>query len=525
MKKILFFLLLPSLLGAQVKFDNIWIFDNGFGWGFNPPTPYEGTMMKFHQEPPLITSFNIGIPMDHTSTTISDSLGRLLFYANGCLIANKYHEIMANGDKINEGGYEYDHNCLGVASLGSASSYGAGQGVIILPWPDRPDQYALLHLHAPDSHNIQAPFIYKNLRLTTIDMKEDSGLGAVTQKNQIVWQDSFCDMLTAVRHANGRDWWVVLPRLNSGEYFVFLFSPEGISAPMLQKVGKPITNNKWVTQAQFSPNGKIYATIGPSGGLQVFNFNRCSGTIKLLLRTDDLAFNNTFGESYACGISFSSSSRFLYAVAGMHLYQFDMRAKDLLASKTHIAEYDGFGIGNNDTSLPTNFYHMQLAPNGKIYMTTPNGTRFLHIIHQPNSTGLACQFEQRGVEMPTGHSFGIPKFPHYRLYDLAGSPCDTLDINGPQPPEDTLPTPPLCAGAFRIWPNPAISTTQVQVPACAGGSVRVFDVAGRWLQDLTVPEGGGIMPLDVSAYPSGVYFLHWRGENGTCEVKRLVVLR
>ncbi|MFN0036218.1 MAG: T9SS type A sorting domain-containing protein, partial [Saprospiraceae bacterium] len=116
-------------------------------------------------------------------------------------------------------------------------------------------------------------------------------------------------------------------------------------------------------------------------------------------------------------------------------------------------------------------------------------------------------------------------FPHFRLYDLPGSPCDTLGINGPQPPEDTLPPPPVCAGSLGLWPNPVSSMAQLQVPACAGGSVRIFDVAGRWLQDLPVPEGGGTVPLDVSDYPSGVYFLHWRGAGGRGEVRRLAVLR
>ena len=251
-----------------------------------------------------------------------------------------------------------------------------------------------------------------------------------------------------------------------------------------------------------------------SGGLQVFDFDRCSGSFTSI-------FESQFEDNYVSGVAFSPSSRFVYTVAGSRLYQFDLRAKDILGTKSLVGEFDGYF----SFQVPVNFYQMMLAPDGQIYMSTPNGTKYLHVIHHPDSLGLACGFEQRGLELAGFHGFGIPNYPNFRLYDLPGSPCDTLGINGPQPPEDTLPIPPVCAGSLRLWPNPAISSTQIELPGCVSGSVNVFDVAGRWMQDLQVPEGGGMVPLDVSGYPPGVYFLHWSGVSGNGEVRRLVVLR
>ncbi len=98
-----------------------------------------------------------------------------------------------------------------------------------------------------------------------------------------------------------------------------------------------------------------------------------------------------------------------------------------------IAEYDGYQNPQN-----TSFYRSQLAPDGKIYISTNLSTYNLHVIHHPDSAGLACQFEQRGVELPTLNGNSIPNFPHFRL-GASAEPCY-------QAPELVLPRQGVCAG-------------------------------------------------------------------------------
>jgi len=511
MKYALFIMLLmPFSLKAQVKFDYSWVFGYPTDTGSNED--YNGTLLSFNSFPPALAWFDIPFALDATSA-ISDSSGNLLFYTNGCDIANRNHKVMANGDEINKGGLAYEQDCLGsISSTGYNYGYSTHKGALILPWPGQPQRYALFHLHKPD--HVSRQFI-QNLKYTVIDMSLDFGLGAVTEKNHQVFSDTFCDMLTALRHANGRDWWLVLPKYNTGRYYTFLFSPEGISAPVLHDAGSPITQEGFGVQATFSPNGKKYANMTYYDGLQVFNFDRCTGNIELVLKTRE--FN--FGHSHACGAAFSPGSRFLYVTAGHSLYQYDMQSENLASSQRLVGEYDGYS-----NPLPTNFYQMMLAPDGKIYMTTSNGSKYLHAIHHPDSLGLACDFEQRAVQLMGYHAFSPPNFPHFRLYDLPGSPCDTLGINGPQPPEDTLPAPPACATEFHLWPNPASHEVLLELPACASGSIQVLDVMSCWVQDIIVQGGGSVM-FDVSGYQPGVYFICWQGEGGIGVVKRLVVVR
>ncbi|MCW5924349.1 MAG: T9SS type A sorting domain-containing protein [Saprospiraceae bacterium] len=157
-------------------------------------------------------------------------------------------------------------------------------------------------------------------------------------------------------------------------------------------------------------------------------------------------------------------------------------------------------------------------------MTCTFGVKYWHIIHTPDNKGLDCNLEQH-YPIPTYHGFSPPNFPHFRLFDAEGSPCDTLGINGPPPPEDTTPPPPQCAGNIRIYPNPAQRLAQIELPDCEGGSLRVFDAMGRWVEDLALaPERVGT-ELDVSRYVPGIYFLHIRTATGEAVVRGLAVVR
>ena len=123
------------------------------------------------------------------------------------------------------------------------------------------------------------------------------------------------------------------------------------------------------------------------------------------------------------------------------------------------------------------------------------------------------------------HFASTPNFPHFRLFDAQGSPCDTLGIDGPPPPKDTTPLPPVCAGEIRLYPNPASGSAWLELPACAGGSLSIFDVMGRWVQDITLAPENIREQLLLQDFVPGLYFLHIRTTSGGRVTKRLVVVR
>ncbi len=321
-------ILLPCLpnysTAQQAKNDYNWI----FGYGPMPAgyPEYNGTLLDFSKNP--LEQLYFDIPVDlYASAVVSDSLGKLLFYSNGCKILTAGHKLMQNGDEINKGGLLYEQNCAG------RFAYASYQGLLILPFPGHYQQYIMLHLHRPDYNNRYN----KELLYTIVDMTQDSGRGAVTLKNQLAYHgDTLMDMLTAVRHANGRDWWVIVPKTNSLKYFVSLLDDQGLHPRQVQTLHRAVPMNSYPVQAVFSPNGRKYATMDIFGHLQVFDFDRCAGRLSNPQR---VAF--TGDTISACGVAISPSSRYLYVSTTTKLYQFDLLAPDLDASRQYIAYWDG----------------------------------------------------------------------------------------------------------------------------------------------------------------------------------------
>ena len=154
--------------------------------------------------------------------------------------------------------------------------------------------------------------------------------------------------------------------------------------------------------------------------LDLFEVDRCSGRLSNQ-RHIDLGGGEFLVGS---GCAFSPNSRFVYLSMHRYVLQFDLWADDVAASRDTVAVYDGFA-----DPFATVFNMAQLAPDGKIYLSTGNGTKYMHIIHRPDLPGDSCQVEQRGIELPVYMYMGLPNFPHYRLGPQDGSPCDTLGLD------------------------------------------------------------------------------------------------
>ena len=95
-----------------------------------------------------------------------------------------------------------------------------------------------------------------------------------------------------------------------------------------------------------------------------------------------------------------------------------------------VATYDGF---TSPTIYQTRFHQAQLAPNGKAYIAAPTTTDYVHVIHQPNQKGPACNLEQHAIQLPRLNKRTMPNYPYYGLGPADGTPCDSLGIDNPPP--------------------------------------------------------------------------------------------
>lgn len=378
-------------------------------------TTWGGTVLDFNSSPPNIYYQFTDMNFSETNASMCDSVGNLLFYTNGIYVANSNHTPMLNGMMLNPGQTANDYSEIG---------YILPQSAFALPHPVGNDLYYLFHMdfvYSTTMLKTHSPHLYYSL----VDMKLQNELGKLVQKNKIVLTDTLnFGKLTCTRHGNGRDWWILVHEFKSKQYYRLLLTPDGI-----QDMGKGNTSfsipTEGLGQGCFSPDGNYFARInsysfndGPI--VDIYQFDRCSGYL----------FNHVqinLEEEYpnTAGLAISPNSRFLYVSSFLNVYQFDLWADDIAASKVKVAEYDGFMDGN----IATLFYLSQLASDGKIYINSISSPRYLHVINQPNLPYPECDLQQHGVHLPTRNSSSLPNFPNYRLGPWDGSPCDSLGIN------------------------------------------------------------------------------------------------
>ena len=262
----LFYILCWNFSIGQVKHDYIWILgdinsatDSSFG----------GTDINFNANPPERQYAQRVLDIELTNASICDAEGNFLFYTNGCYIANADHEIMDNS-KINPG---IIHNAQ-CGNMGD-DGYTAAQGAFVLPLPNNPNTYYLFHQH---ENIIDSPptfiFTVDTLFYTIIDMSKNNGLGEVIIANYPLLDDDMdSGQLTAVKHQNGEDWWIVVPQRFTDEYHVFLFTENGIENHFEQQIGVATTPGSGSSgQAVFSPDGTTYARYNKIDGVFLFDF-------------------------------------------------------------------------------------------------------------------------------------------------------------------------------------------------------------------------------------------------------------
>ena len=470
-------------LSAQQNWDAIWLF--GYEIPSGDSLIYH-TKFDFHYDPVKITGTGVGfVNFDNANTGICDPGGKLQFVTDKCDVSNwnGWPPIQGGENMAND---KYDSSyCSTGGGIGQ-------QSILALPWPDSIDQYILFY-YGYDWVAIGNALKPIKLYWARIDMRLNNGQGAVVEKHNIIVQDTLASgYLQAVRHANGRDWWILTPEAGSNCYYTIKLSPTGPQMMVKQCAGQTwLMNKDWIGQAVFSPDGATYARMNWYYDLHVFGFDRCSG-----LLSNERTANFPDDVPYSTGgVAISANSRYIYATTTVKLWQLDLQSPDLDASKILIDTYDGQPYPNYGV-----FYLSYLAPDNKIYIAGTSSHRHLHVINAPDSAGLACDFAQHGVPIPTFNFVSLPNYPFFRL-GASASPCDSMSGVGMEPNGR--------AGGFAVYPNPARDVVDIAFDqaASSGCRIEVLSMTGQLIGSQNVPDGTVAITLPLYNYPNGYYFL------------------
>lgn len=487
MKKLVVLLiyLLPFFCVAQ-KNVSVWCFG-------------DSALIDFNDTANIITGTSI-IKSRGSCASISDSSGQLLFYSgydndiysiggppyqNG-EIYNKQHNTMQNGDSI-------------VMLLWYHE-------VVIIPFPGSDSLFYVFTIGGISSNTMQGIFY------SIVDMSLNGGLGGVIKKNTQLKNFKMVDCLTAIKHGNGRDWWIVFrksdfPNGSNAKYYEYLISPNGISNVKIKTIGSlNSTNSGRIT---FSNKGDHFVFINYKGLIELYDFDRCNGVI-----TNPKTIypeNSQWPWKSYWSVVYSPNDNFLYvtnipetANDTSRLYQFNLNAANIAASA--------------DTLRETNFMQqmgqLKLAPNGKIYLTTNyyggypySDTTYnyinmnLSVINAPDSLGAACNFTPYSFYLGGKRTyFGLPNNPDYNLGPVIGSGCDTLTAINEQSQQIVV---------SNLFPNPNNGSFSVNyfLPNGKAGLLQVFSITGQLVYQIPLSVYSYFKYIELQNLPAGVYAL------------------
>jgi hypothetical protein len=485
MKKIYLAILFAVNFSATAQLRNSnWCFGDSSGINFSIPTSP--------------TTFPTGFRTRGSCVSISDSSGQLLFYANtratvpgrSGQIWNTNNLMMQNGDSIIGGGWYQEMTCI--------------------PNPSPDDTYYIFSIGVTNSSQF-------GLYYSIIDMNQNSGLGAVVQKNIQLQSIKAVDGINAVKHANGRDWWLIFRNWvfpYNNDYYVYLITPASISLNSVQSIGD--TNKSGGSYMQFNKNGDRILIGNWMGLLELLDFDRCTGVIALNKVIEHEA--TTF--PYYLGCEFSPNGRFAYLVSAdygnglsdsSHLYQYDLNLSNPATSRIVLHGFE----------RPEAPGYLRLAPDNKIYLSSAyedgsigfpyadNVRNYvnenLSVINSPDSLGATCNFTPFSFYLGgTRTYYGLPNNPDYGLGPVTGSVCDTLTWIGivEQAKQDNIVT----------FPNPFYNKVSFHPINSSSEkiSITVFNNVGeKVFAKETLMEN---QEIDLNKLTKGIYFLNVRNE-------------
>jgi len=481
---------------SQDKYDYQWV----IGYDTTISKQYgNGILLNFNKDPvnvSLLKTIN-NFSMEGSNSSMCDENGKLLFYSNGCNIIDARGMIMENGDSINPGL---------VQSSFCPSGNPASQGVIALPAPGSSNLYYVFNLDLDMPFFMMPQYVGiapERIYYCMIDMSLNSGFGKVVSKNQIALKDTFGrSNLQATKHANGIDWWLIAPKSHTNCYFLILLSTVGIQSSVLKCSGENFNDADLQGQAVFSPDGKKFIRFLPKNGLNIYDFNNETGDLTNPVR---IKFDqDTF---HVAGVAVSANSRYLYASALKKLYQFDLHAMDIEASKLLIGVWDGYS-----DPYPTVFYLSALAPDGKIYIAGTSTHNYLHIIHQPNCPGHNCKFEQRGLKLPGYNFISITNIPQYRSQSIT-LPCDSIMVSNKEN---------IYSNSVFVYPNPAQDFIIMKSESKLNEArVEIYDLLMRRVINKKIPENNGVIALQ--GIEPGIYTLFIYSKNSIIDIEKIII--
>jgi hypothetical protein len=488
--------------------------------------------MTFSDSGLVFTPIHPTLHMSDHSFGISDKAGNFLFYTNGNYIANAQHEIIEGGDTLNVGALR-GVNFFDPKAKTSYVPY----TYLALPDPEEDSVfYFFCQFMDPYSRSFAVPYFWlsNNIRVSKIDMRANQGRGRVVYRNKVIYDTPHGMAISAIRHGNGRDWWLLTSSEDRLEYYILHVHKDSLLDVTVQNASHgafhPLSDWDlgWPNIVIPSQDGNYFLDNFGHSIHRYYSFDRCRGAMEFqnIFKTPvDTSYWNNTNWSHVFITAFSPNGRYVYGSSYRGIYQFDVTQENILASGVVIdSNYHWVSFGNviSGSSQP----RYRLGPDGRIY-SLHQGSH--HVIRYPDLPGQAADHCHAAYKEPPHSCIGniyysgyTPFYPNYRLGALEASPCDTLRVMDP-PEEDTT------AYRIHIWPNPGNGFIQVEItlPEYQNEDthIRLYDLLGREVYTYRWAPYAYLHTIDATALSAGTYLLQLEHHGRRVAIERLVIVQ
>ena len=466
--------------------NSIWIFGDSAGIDFrNTAIPI-----------PISSS----IDSRGSCVSISDSSGNLKLYAATLHYLNNDWDTRI-----------FNSNNQIVPGCDSITGQNWYAELIILPKPGTSDQYYLFSVGIDGTNNGGCYY-------SIVDKSLNSGQGGMLAQNIQINNAVSGDCLTAVKHGNGRDWWVInklsthTTSSHLNRFYVYYFTEDSVYAPQVQDLFG--ASDADVQKIIWTSLGEKFMLINPAGYMSEFNFDRCTGTITLarnIFSEQTSNYNRYFWEgSYSPSDEiFYVSTAPVYNTDSLYLLQYDLNALDIPLSCDTLDRFFNPVLSGAVRLGPDNKIYFSRYYNwGFPYYPYPDSVRNyvnenLSVINNPDSLGSSCDYQPFSFDLGGKRTYhGLPNNPNYSLGPLTGSLCDTIVAATNEIYERH--------GIILISPNPASNVVYINSKYLKGtvADIKVFNSVGKCVyeQRLEVYPGGyATIGMNVSSFTKGMY--------------------
>jgi hypothetical protein len=349
----------------------------------------------------------------------------------------------------------------GTFGNGLNGDYSGAQTALIVPMPEDLNKY---YIFTVDQEGYIEPSI--GMHYSIVDMTLNGGRGDVTTTKNVQLMTTCSEVQTAVKHPNGRDYWVIHHGLKDNYFYARLVTPTGISNPVTSQVGSANypANVLSIGSLKASPNGRKLAYSIYNGLVEIYDFDPCTGTVSNAITLKPIGS----GATWAYANSFSANSSKLYFNYTGALWQYDVS----LPSATAIQNSGTVVIDPADPTYSFSAGGMQLGPDGKIYVRPAFLGPLLGVINNPDTTAAACGFDLDAYIWPGGQQInwiGLPNNIDANSSELTA----TVNITG-----DTV----LCEGESSVLSAPSGPYTYLWSNNETTQSITVSAGGSYWVQ-------------------------------------------